>query len=178
MFAEAPIDSDIFLSYVHHNFPQFSRHSIESCSSILDELSFSDSEFRFEQQTSSSSGQRGGGGSPLTKLYSFSVSVRGTLLGLPSPVERDKQVLKKSEWWDRERERVKNRDGVRELLSSSSSSLLPTTITTTTTTTGGDGNGNDDDGIVVAMNRARGNEKTVLTELIPFLGLMNNRRQR
>lgn len=177
MFAEAPIDSDIFLSYVHHNFPQFSRHSIESCSSILDELSFSDSEFRFEQQQQPSRG--GGGGSPLTKLYSFSVSVRGTLLGLPSPVERDKQVLKKSEWWDRERERVKNRDGVRELLSSSSSSLLPTTITTTTTTTtGGDGNGNDDDVIVVAMNRARGNEKTVLTELIPFLGLMNNRRQR
>ncbi|SCV69150.1 BQ2448_2170 [Microbotryum intermedium] len=95
LFAEAPIDPDIFLSYLHHNYPPFTT-SIEQASSILESYSISDSLMRFEGENETSSLRR----VPLTGQYSFAVAVRGTLFHLPSPVPKKKQTLRKSEVWD------------------------------------------------------------------------------
>ncbi|GAA6019350.1 hypothetical protein JCM11491_000903 [Sporobolomyces phaffii] len=148
VFAEAPIDSDVFLLYLHHNFPQFTSQSIESCSTILDSLSEADALSRLDD------GQTKSG---LTSLYSFGVAVRGTLLGLPSPVERDKQVLRKSEWWDMDRARALNVEGVGELVAAS---LRP------------DGGTERDEGV----GTWRRDRKSLLTELIPWCTLVNPSR--
>ncbi|GAA6059117.1 hypothetical protein JCM10212_003864 [Sporobolomyces blumeae] len=110
LFAEAPIDSDIFLTYLHHNYPQFTSDSISSCSTILDGLSASDALLRLESDDSPY--RR----APLTSLYSFAVAVRTTLLGLPSPVERNKQKLRKSELWDNLKLARSNEEGVAEVV--------------------------------------------------------------
>ncbi|GAA5962263.1 hypothetical protein JCM3765_004725 [Sporobolomyces pararoseus] len=162
LFAEAPIDSEIFLTYLHHNFPQFTSKSIESCSSILDSLSISDSIYHLDSNDSSSSGGRRGNRSALTSLYSFDQAVRGTLLGLPSPVLREKQVLRKSEWWENEKFRKENFQGVNEL-------LTPTTSNTSTLVGEGVGVGV---GVGVGGWSGRGDKKSLLTELIPWLGII------
>jgi hypothetical protein len=41
LFAEAPLDPDIFLSYLHHNYPPFTDE-IEECVGILEGLSAGD----------------------------------------------------------------------------------------------------------------------------------------
>mgnify|MGYP002477597202 CR=1 FL=1 len=41
LFAEAPLDADIFLSYLHHNYPPFTDE-IDECSGIVDALSAAD----------------------------------------------------------------------------------------------------------------------------------------
>ncbi|GAA5908580.1 Rad24p [Sporobolomyces salmoneus] len=147
VFAEAPIDSEIFLTYLHHNYPQFTSSSIESCSSILDSLSLSDSLLRLESNEEQIRRL------PLTSLYSFAVGVRGTLLGLPSPVEREKQVLRKSEWWENERLRKTNLEGVVEL-------------------SGVREGGGDEEDAGWLGRAGGGNKKSLLTETIPWLGVM------
>lgn len=52
---------------------------------------------------------------PLTSLYAFQVSVRSTLLNLPSPVPRRKQVLRKSELWETLKLRRQNEEGLDEI---------------------------------------------------------------
>lgn len=52
---------------------------------------------------------------PLTSLYAFQVSVRSTLLNLPSPVPRCKQVLRKSELWETLKLRRQNEEGLDEI---------------------------------------------------------------
>lgn len=53
---------------------------------------------------------------PLTSLYGFHLGVRSTLLALPSPVPRRKQVLRKSELWETLRLARQNDEGVDEVL--------------------------------------------------------------
>ncbi|GAA5870623.1 hypothetical protein JCM1840_004819 [Sporobolomyces johnsonii] len=107
LFAEAPLDSDLFLSYLHHNYAQFTS-SIEECSLILDGLSAADALLRVEDDSSRRA--------PLTSLYSFALAVRTTLVSLPSPVERRKQTLRKSEMWDNLKVQRQNEEGVAELV--------------------------------------------------------------
>ena len=47
MFAEAPVDSDVFLSYVHHNFPGFTN-TIEECADIIEGMSNADALMRMD----------------------------------------------------------------------------------------------------------------------------------
>ena len=47
LFAEAPIDSDVFLSYLHHNYPQFTN-DIDECLGIVDGMSTADGLMRLE----------------------------------------------------------------------------------------------------------------------------------
>jgi len=150
LFAEAPIDSDVFLTYLHHNYPQFTNSSIESCSLILDGLSTSDSLLRLE---SDSETQRR---TPLTSLYSFAVGVRTTLAGLPSPVERNKQVLRKSEWWECEKVRKINLEGVGEMIARGK----------------GWGGGGSEEGEGYLRDR-----KSLMTEMIPWLGVIKPPRK-
>ncbi|GAA5979469.1 hypothetical protein JCM5350_003916 [Sporobolomyces pararoseus] len=156
LFAEAPIDAEVFLTYLHHNFPQFTSTSIESCSSILDSLSTSDSLYQLDHN-SNDPGGGGGRRNGLTSLYSFDQAVRGTLLGLPSPVLREKQVLRKSDWWEMERLRKENLNGVQEL-------LTPTSIIV-------GGEEGEEFGILNSRGGG-GNRKSLFTELIPWLGVI------
>lgn len=55
MFAEAPIDSDVFISYIHHNFPAFTESDdIEQCQNIVENFSVADSLMRMEGDEASS----------------------------------------------------------------------------------------------------------------------------
>jgi cell cycle checkpoint protein len=47
LFAEAPIDSDIFTSYVHHNFTPFTN-DIDECLGIIEGISTADALIRME----------------------------------------------------------------------------------------------------------------------------------
>lgn len=47
LFAEAPIDSDVFLSYVHHNYTAFTNE-IEECVGIMESISAADGLMRME----------------------------------------------------------------------------------------------------------------------------------
>ena len=47
LFAEAPVDSDVFLSYLHHNYPAFTNE-IEECADIIDGMSVADALMRMD----------------------------------------------------------------------------------------------------------------------------------
>ena len=47
MFAEAPVDSDIFLSYIHHNYMAFTN-DIDECLGIMESMSDADGLMRME----------------------------------------------------------------------------------------------------------------------------------
>ncbi len=47
LFAEAPLDSDIFTSYVHHNYTPFTN-DIDECLGIVDGISTADALMRME----------------------------------------------------------------------------------------------------------------------------------
>lgn len=47
LFAEAPVDSDVFVSYLHHNYTAFTN-TIEECCRIIDGLSTADALMRRE----------------------------------------------------------------------------------------------------------------------------------
>ncbi|KAK4694293.1 cell cycle checkpoint protein, partial [Phenoliferia sp. Uapishka_3] len=107
MFSEAPVDSDVFLSYIHHNYTAFTNE-IEECLGIVENMSSADSLMRME-------GEEWLRRAPLTSQYSFNVAVRSTLICLPSPVPHRKQTLRKSEMWEKMRETRANEEGIREL---------------------------------------------------------------
>lgn len=52
----------------------------------------------------------------LTSQYSFNVAVRSTLMNLPQPVPRRKQVMRKSEMWEQMRLTTANEEGLHELM--------------------------------------------------------------
>ncbi|GAA6051572.1 hypothetical protein JCM3770_003478 [Rhodotorula araucariae] len=110
LFAEAPLDADIFLSYLHHNYPPFTNE-IDECAGILDALSAADA-----VMSAKGEGEDAYRRLPLTSLYGFQLGVRSTLLHLPSPAPRRKQVLRKSELWETLRLARQNDDGVDEVL--------------------------------------------------------------
>ncbi|GAA5982496.1 hypothetical protein JCM10908_006672 [Rhodotorula pacifica] len=110
LFAEAPLDTDVFMTYLHHNYPPFTN-TIEECSGIMDALSAAET-----LMSTNAEGEEGYRRLPLTSLYGFQLSVRGTLLSLPSPVPRRKQVLRKSELWENVRLQRQNEEGVEEVM--------------------------------------------------------------
>ncbi|KAK4057443.1 RFC checkpoint protein Rad17 [Microbotryomycetes sp. JL221] len=107
MFAQAPVDSDVFVTYLHHNYVQFTN-DMDECSGILDGLSEADALMRMEGEERLSR-------LALTSQYSFNVAVRSTMLNLPQPVPRRKQTLRKSELWDKQRLQRQNEDGIDEM---------------------------------------------------------------
>lgn len=141
LFAEAPLDPDIFLSYLHHNYPPFTN-DIEECVGILEGLSTGDAmmlpkgsgagegeDVRYFLSSlpdvltllhtfpdAVSASVQAYRRSALTANYAFHLSTRSTLLSLPSPVPRRKQVLRKSELWQTVRLARQNEEGVAELL--------------------------------------------------------------
>ncbi|GAA5842781.1 hypothetical protein JCM9279_003984 [Rhodotorula babjevae] len=117
LFAEAPLDADIFLSYLHHNYPPFTDE-IDECSGIVDALSAADVVMSARDEGDEAYRHR-----PLTSLYGFHLGVRSTLLALPSPVPRRKQVLRKSELWETLRLARQNDEGVDEVLAGGGSVL-------------------------------------------------------
>ncbi|KAJ1028696.1 hypothetical protein NDA16_001862 [Ustilago loliicola] len=90
LWADLPVDSSVFQLYLHANLPQFCGE-VEECESILEAFSAADALLPMHEQYRHSS---------VVAYYSFLVSVRGTLLGLPSPVGRKGQKLGKAAWWD------------------------------------------------------------------------------
>ncbi|GAA5838526.1 hypothetical protein JCM11251_003416 [Rhodosporidiobolus azoricus] len=114
LFAEAPIDPDIFLSYLHHNYPPFTQ-DIEECVGILDGLSEGEA-MMLPKGSGAGEGEDAYRRSTLHSHYAFHLSVRSTLLSLPSPVPKRKQVLRKSELWETLRLSRQNEEGVAELL--------------------------------------------------------------
>ncbi|KPV73164.1 uncharacterized protein RHOBADRAFT_55377 [Rhodotorula graminis WP1] len=137
LFAEAPLDADIFLSYLHHNYPPFTDE-IDECSGIVDALSAADVVMSARDEGDEAYRHR-----PLTSLYGFHLGVRTTLMALPSPVTRRKQVLRKSELWETLRLARQNDEGVDEVL------------------VGG------------ALGLAPGQKSMVVEEVVPWLGLIN-----
>ncbi|BGP58407.1 RFC checkpoint protein Rad17 [Rhodotorula sphaerocarpa] len=110
VFAGAPLDTDIFLTYLHHNYPPFTN-TIEECSRVMDSLGAAES-----LMSANAEGEEGYRRLPLTSLYGFQIAVRGTLLSLPSPVPRRRQILRKSELWENLRLQRQNEEGVEEIL--------------------------------------------------------------
>lgn len=47
LFAEAPIDSDVFLSYIHHNYTAFTN-DVDECLGIVEGMSTADGLMRLE----------------------------------------------------------------------------------------------------------------------------------
>ncbi|GAA5966338.1 hypothetical protein JCM21900_003101 [Sporobolomyces salmonicolor] len=153
LFAEAPLDSDLFLSYLHHNYAQFTS-SIEECALILDGLSASDALLRVEDDASSPFRR-----APLTSLYSFSLAVRTTLVSLPSPVERRKQTLRKSEMWDHLKAQRQNEEGVAELVRQRGGAAGVAVVPPFEDGGGGAGGGLRD-------------RRSLMCEMIPWLGVI------
>ncbi|GAA6015227.1 hypothetical protein JCM10207_003651 [Rhodosporidiobolus poonsookiae] len=114
LFAEAPLDPDIFLSYLHHNYPPFTDN-IDECAGVLEGLSAGDA-LMLPKGAGAGEGEEAYRRNALTSHYAFQLSVRTTLLALPSPVPRRKQVLRKSELWETLRLARQNEDSVGELL--------------------------------------------------------------
>lgn len=50
LFADAPVDSDTFMTYVHQNYPPFCNE-INECADLVEYLSSSDSLLRMEGDT-------------------------------------------------------------------------------------------------------------------------------
>lgn len=90
LWADLPVDSSVFQLYLHQNFPQFCGE-VEQCEEVLDCFSAADALTPQQDQYRYSS---------LLAYYSFLMTVRGTLMHLPSPVERKGQKMGKATWWD------------------------------------------------------------------------------
>lgn len=87
------------------------------------------------------------------------MGVRTALCGLPSPVERKKQSLRKSEWWECEKVRKLNLEGVGELISAKRG--------------GGGGLGLGEGGVEGGVsNSTLRDRKSLTSELIPWLGVI------
>lgn len=173
MFAEAPVDSDVFLSYIHHNYTAFTNE-VEECLGVVEYLSAADSLMRMEGDEVShfhliihtpatnplpppSQWLRR---TPLTSQYSFAVSVRGTLISLPSPVPRRKQVLRKSELWDKLRLTRANEEGVEALYRRRDGVAV---VPPWDAMEGGDPRGGG----------AQRSRRSVMTEVVPFAGMIS-----
>lgn len=127
LFAEAPIDSDVFLSYMHHNYTAFTN-DIDECLGIVEGMSTADGLMRLEGEDVSLLSETSARALcsflwpsqwlqrvSLTSQYSFNTAVRSTLLHLPSPVPRRKQVLRKSALWEKLRETRANEEGIEKM---------------------------------------------------------------
>lgn len=178
MFAEVPVDSDMFLSYLEHNFVQFTN-DVSECSDILERVSASDSLMRLEYE-------RGLGGSmrvPLTSQYSFQLAVRGTLFHLPRPVPRRKQTLRKSKLWDSIKLANENEQFVRDVvLRPSSSSAVNTSSTSSSILAGSTKNfGFASADVAEAVDRgeigivSQRGRTSLWTEFVPFAPLVCRR---
>lgn len=179
LFAEAPLDSDVFTSYVHHNYTPFTN-DIDECLGIIEGISMADALMRMEGEEVRRPGLQTTGRlvahrsslvwlfsqwlrrAPLTSQYSFHVSVRSTLVHLPSPVPKRKQTLRKSALWDNLRNTKASMD----------------TIAEWSTAAGGISGGQElvlipkwEDGTGGAMRSRR----AVVAEMVPWAGTIGKR---
>ncbi|GAA5883191.1 hypothetical protein JCM3774_002414 [Rhodotorula dairenensis] len=161
LFAEAPLDTDIFMTYLHHNYPPFTN-TVEECSGVMDALSAAESLMSLGAE-----GEEGYHRLPLTSLYGFHLSVRGTLLALPSPVPRRRQVLRKSELWDNLRLERQNEEGVEEVLQ-----LERTRAVRRIALAGGDAGAGLGTGTESGTGVGEWAKKTMLCETVPWLGVI------
>ncbi|GJN94063.1 hypothetical protein Rhopal_007127-T1 [Rhodotorula paludigena] len=155
VFAEAPINADIFLSYLHHNYPPFTNE-IDECVGIGEALSAADA-----VMSGKSEGEEAYRRLPLTSLYGFQLSVRSTLLSLPSPVPRRKQVLRKSELWESLRLQRQNEDDADEVLALEARRAVHAVA--------------QEEGEVAAKRGVLGEvgeKRKVLQEVVPWLGVI------
>lgn len=104
---------------------------------------------------------------PLTSLYGFQIAVRGTLLSLPSPVPRRRQVLRKSELWENLRLQRQNEESVEEVLDGETKRAMARLaarggeVDRATLGRGGDGG--------FGFGELK---RTMLCEIIPWLGVI------
>ncbi|GAA5870913.1 hypothetical protein JCM8547_000031 [Rhodosporidiobolus lusitaniae] len=167
LFAEAPLDPDIFLSYLHHNYPPFTE-DIEECSGILDGLSSADA-MMMPRGAGAGEGEDAYHRSTLTSNYAFHLATRTTLLSLPSPVPRRKQTLRKSELWETLRLSRQNEEGVSELLGLGASlggGRLSGTAGLVYASSGGRKEGE----AVGLVTRREGG--SLMSEIVPWLGVI------
>lgn len=81
-------------------------------------------------------------------------------------MEREKQVLRKSEWWENEKLRRSNEEGVAELVFTNGSGTLSDQ----------DGNGAGEEGSGGMGSLVRVGKRSLMTESIPWLGLIRPAR--
>ena len=100
---------------------------------------------------------------PLTSLYGFQLSIRGTLLSLPSPVPRRRQVLRKSELWENSRLERQNEEGIEEVMQLERKRAMQRIAL------GGEGESAGGLGLGAELKR------TVVCETVPWLGVIKPR---
>ncbi|ORY88337.1 Rad17 cell cycle checkpoint protein-domain-containing protein [Leucosporidium creatinivorum] len=159
LFAEAPIDSDVFLSYMHHNYTAFTN-DIDECLGIVEGMSTADGLMRLEgedwlQRVS------------LTSQYSFNTAVRSTLLHLPSPVPRRKQVLRKSALWEKMRETRANEEGIEEMYRKKDGIALVPPFEFEA--------GEEDGGGWRGGGGSQRSRRSLTTELVPYVGVIRQK---
>ncbi|GAA5987128.1 hypothetical protein JCM11641_006435 [Rhodosporidiobolus odoratus] len=153
LFAEAPLDPEIFLSYLHHNYPPFTT-DISQCAGVLEGLSAGDALMGVRGEGEEAYRHR-----TLTSHYAFNLSVRQTLLSLPSPVPKGKQILRKSELWETLRLARANEEGVAELLGSSARGSRGLLYASNA--------GEMDEGL-----KTRRESASLMSEVVPWLGVI------
>lgn len=100
LYSDNGINIDYFIGYLFQNYPAF-VDQIEQIEILLEYMSFANSEINLNLEIWNQK--------PICSLYQFHITIRGILIGLPSPVPRSKkQTLKKSEEWEKKRMRDEN----------------------------------------------------------------------
>ncbi|KAG0145869.1 hypothetical protein CROQUDRAFT_45191, partial [Cronartium quercuum f. sp. fusiforme G11] len=100
LFSETSTGTDQFIAYLHHNYPAFTD-DVDEMGVLLEYMSFADSSLYLNAERWIQK--------PISQLYQFHVTIRGMLIGLPSPVTRKKtQTLAKSAHWEYSRQQFEN----------------------------------------------------------------------
>lgn len=168
----------MFLSYVHHNYTAFTN-DVDECLGIVDGMSTADGLMRLEGEDVSRSHallsiladsaqhlqwlQR----VSLTSQYSFNTAVRSTMLHLPSPVPRRKQVLRKSALWEKLRETRSNEEGIEEMYRKKDGIALVPPFEFEDSTIG--------DGGWRGGGGSQRSRRSLTTELVPYVGVIRKK---
>ncbi|KAH9822331.1 Rad17 cell cycle checkpoint protein-domain-containing protein [Melampsora americana] len=101
LYSDSGINIDYFIGYLFQNYLGF-VNQIEEIEILMEYISFANSELNLNLENWNQN--------PICSLYQFHITIRGILIGLPSPVQRNqvKQSLKKSEYWERNKKSVEN----------------------------------------------------------------------
>lgn len=95
--------------------------------------------------------------------------MRSTLLNLPQPVPRRKQVLRKSELWDKLRLQRQNEDGIEEMYRKKDGiALVPPTTSEAGRLLDSDSDGDGDNG----GGGAQRSRRCLATEVVPYAGVI------
>ncbi|GAA99872.1 uncharacterized protein L969DRAFT_91813 [Mixia osmundae IAM 14324] len=106
MLSDMPVDSDMFMAYLHQNYPPF-MNEIEESASAMDWASQADALLRHEADKALRH--------PLISAYTFQVGIRGMAISLPCPVPRRGQKLYKAKIWEVQKEARENGEAMIDL---------------------------------------------------------------